>query len=636
MADIINSYKHPNNIPNNFQGSPADSIKEGGTSGSMLKSMELPSTPDEFVKFAPYLAAGTATGVSLLKLTNYLTYAKDQGTLENSFKNSKMGKWAGSLNNFIDKSTTLKKITTWGEKVGGKISNIIPNYIKTGVKPEWSMAKSQLTGISGQAADSLIGAIKELTPSDLEKFPVKDILRDLNAGNLTNINAAKAILEKLKNESAESLSKLKIPNSFFKIPLPDKNVDLAKLAGKVKGFLGSKTNHYATNTIQKSTLSMSEAVGGAVIGGKIGIFMNAMFLGVAYKKAANAPKGEKISTFMESLWGDLIGGYLVMFPAAKILYKGLGIKNIDKTEQQANRIAHSIKKINMHKEYNNNVGEIIEKIKTNGMSENLKDEIAEKLKFGSTRLKKYFDTNKTKPEDMIKLLESKKKTASQINTMIDNLATLKNTSSNIKNVFEWLYKKPVSLIGRFFSVGLEMTPTKLVEAGKVSSTKAFLIKAKNISNGSCGAVLRFVLIAMVLTDPLRKLCIKASHMIFGKPTKSILDEEKEAAKKDENTNPNKIRMNDFLKITSKPVGQLKSVPAAKETQASTPLKQVQPSAAAPLNNNEEPESDKNRSYVPSSTATNFQKSDTSKLDKALANSEKWERYAEKQLSELSK
>jgi len=82
MADIINSYKYPNNtIPNAFQGSPADSIKEGGTSGSMLKSMDLPSTPDEFVKFTPYLAAGTATGVSLLKITNYLTYPKNQGTL---------------------------------------------------------------------------------------------------------------------------------------------------------------------------------------------------------------------------------------------------------------------------------------------------------------------------------------------------------------------------------------------------------------------------------------------------------------------------------------------------------------------------------------------------------------------------
>lgn len=113
----------------------------------------------------------------------------------------------------------------------------------------------------------------------------------------------------------------------------------------------------------------------------------------------------------------------------------------------------------------------------------------------------------------------------------NNLKTLRN--AGIKNPFTKLLKS----IGRTVTVGLEqITPyykKPFAREGVMSKIKDLFKHPKFGMKQMAGYPMRIILGMMILLPMFNKIAVKGSHLLFGKPKKSILDEgkEEEAAKK---------------------------------------------------------------------------------------------------------
>lgn len=113
----------------------------------------------------------------------------------------------------------------------------------------------------------------------------------------------------------------------------------------------------------------------------------------------------------------------------------------------------------------------------------------------------------------------------------NNLKTLRN--AGIKNPFTKLLKS----IGRTVTVGLEQIrpydKKAVVRNGVFDKIKDLFKHPKFGMKQMAGYPMRIILGMMILLPMFNKIAVKGSHLLFGKPKKSILDEgkEEEAAKK---------------------------------------------------------------------------------------------------------
>ena len=113
----------------------------------------------------------------------------------------------------------------------------------------------------------------------------------------------------------------------------------------------------------------------------------------------------------------------------------------------------------------------------------------------------------------------------------DNLLNLLN--ANTKNPFTKLLKR----IGRTVTVGLEQIrpydSKAIVRNGVMSKITDLFRHPKFGIKQMAGYPMRIILGMMILLPIFNKIAVKGSHLLFGKPKKSILDEgkEEEAAKK---------------------------------------------------------------------------------------------------------
>jgi len=84
------------------------------------------------------------------------------------------------------------------------------------------------------------------------------------------------------------------------------------------------SNSFLSKLASKITLGT-----GSFMGGGLGnTLLMGVLLGQTFKTAMEAPKGEKVSTFMEDLMGGWIGGYLLMSPLGKLVNGIAGMKNL--------------------------------------------------------------------------------------------------------------------------------------------------------------------------------------------------------------------------------------------------------------------------------------------------------------------
>ena len=248
--------------------------------------------------------------------------------------------------------------------------------------------------------------------------------------------------------------------------------------GKEVTNLGKSLPRTALKTLEGTTN------GGA--GGKIMIIIQAVMFAQAIRKAMDAPEGEKFSTFTESVANDF--GYFLSIPL----------------QVQASHLLGGLKYIGI-----------------NGAN-NLKDQ------------KAAVNTYRT----MVK--ELNEKVASGTISHIDYLKESKKIKEFLKGDAKF-WQKPFKFLGKVFSTGLDAeTIMPFVDTADKSLGGAFFNKIKGLANKArgkgFGTALRLAVGLMVVGPFISKGVTKISHLIFGRPSNSILDEDKEDKKASENKN----------------------------------------------------------------------------------------------------
>ncbi len=524
-------------------------VAETPQQADMLKSMSLPSNPSELVQFTPFALA--ALGFSKLVSSIATTigrvnpFKNPNVTLEESFKKSPIANLSAKIDKAIlpIQSKYAPQINFIKEKIQKTTPNWIKNIIekiKIGVSPKSKFALTQYRGLTHNSADYFLGLLQKLPQEKIQELGIKEVLGNFAAKNIDAQNAVKQIAQKLKNVSAKDLQSIAYaPQKGIFSFLKSKNLRFVDELNKTKTFMATNAKTPISKLLQKGVLSVTESAGGGVIGGGFGIIMNSLFIASAFKRTWDAPWGEKFSTFMEAALVDFCGGYLMMLLGTRLTYKLLGIKNIDKSAAQINAIRETLQQVALKKQNHKNLQNLLKCVK----SGNLNTEVVNAAASLGINMK-----NIKNATDLTNALESLKNTsASQINSTIDKLKSMQSFQGK---GLDHIIKRPIRWIGNLFSVGLETLPSKVAEAGKVSSLKAGLQKLKNTLKGIAGYPIRFLLITMIITPPLTKLITKISHTLFGKPTNSVYDDKSsnKNSKKDVN-NKQSIDIDSFAQYT---------------------------------------------------------------------------------------
>ena len=242
----------------------------------------------------------------------------------------------------------------------------------------------------------------------------------------------------------------------------DKNLPKSKLGR----FMGKYVNLFMEGATNR------------VAGGKLVAMMQAFFLAEAAIRTAQAPKGDKISTFAERFM-ELIAFFACMPLAIKALHKIGGFKYLGMTKAEVKAYEDAVKVHN-------------EKVKTG----------------------KYADKATCKTE--IKRLKD----------MVKNGTKLKGKGPWITRPFRWLAKTA----GKIVTVGLlQIRPYQKgsTTAGIGGKIKDIFKNPKYWTKELGGNFIRFALVLFAILPFISKIVVKATHKIFGKPEFSVLDEGKE-------------------------------------------------------------------------------------------------------------
>lgn len=100
--------------------------------------------------------------------------------------------------------------------------------------------------------------------------------------------------------------------------------------------------------------------------------------------------------------------------------------------------------------------------------------------------------------------------------------------ANVKNPITKIFKK----LGSLIEIGNETNPARI---SKSKWNLNWLRKSKNFFKNLAGVPLRIAIPLAIVSPFLAKLTTKGAHALFGKPTKSVLDEGKEEEKAQETT-----------------------------------------------------------------------------------------------------
>ena len=444
------------------------------------------------------------------------------------------------LNCDWDKSW-LGKIGSAAEKLGnkmpkgnGKIKNFINGIfdksdilrsLKTPTKAQNGLAVSQARGISGYVMSD-VRSMLEYHLKNGHGNDILDLVKDLNP-NLKNGEEALSYIGKLfdncENNQAEikniikklSNSNIKVTvdniinthigiprtNINFNIKIP--NVPFLKRKGSFKE-MANKLNAVFENSsglgkevtslgksLPKNALKTLEGLTNGGAGGKLMIIIQAGIFAQAIKKAIDAPEGEKLSTFSENIANDF--GFFLSLPfqvkashtIGGLKYIGInGAKNL--TEQKA--------AINQY----------------HAMVKNLNEKVA---------------------QDAI--------------SHIDYLKESKKIKDFLKGDSKW-WQKPFKALGKLFSTGLDAeTIMPYIDKNNKSLGTSVYNSIRNLANKlrgkGLGTALRFAVGTMVVGPFIAKGITKISHLIFGRPTKSVLDEDKKEETQNK-TNNNQLNM----------------------------------------------------------------------------------------------
>ena len=348
---------------------------------------------------------------------------------------------------------------------------------------------------------------------------------------------------------------------------------------KYKAVLGKGNTSRLGRFLPASLGWLTEGTTSRFAGGKLAVAMQSYFLADMLYHTIKAPKGEKTKTFAERFVNDFTY-FMAMTFGIKAMHKVGGLKYLG-----------------------------------------IKD------KAGIEAYRKGVEAFKAKHAAG---LLNNKKAYKFAQKRLDVLLG----KQNVKGFFNKLFFK----VGKLINLGNERIPAYK------STSKYNLNWLRKCANGNIlGVPLRFAIPMLVISPFLAKLTTKTVHKIFGKPTNSVLDEDKEPeeVKATQQTqpqnnnipvvnkpqqpprNPNQYADSNLIKQRTNAINGQQQVNNVNPQQA-TP-NATNPNVAQPTKENEEKEPV--RTYIPSPVGMVPQTPDMSGINQAMSQADAAEKYA---------
>lgn len=633
-----------------LQNVDTDTITQGIAQNSVLKGVSNSSEQDESKNML--ITAGITVPVwAAMCLAMDKFNSKCGGTYDKSLV-GRVGAWGERIGNkFSSVETFLKKVDSWKTSFKTKIvpkSKILSAYFNTPAKPVNKMALTMSGGTSREIASDAVQKLEKHLKSGgtlnliqdgkqiTDSKQIEAYVKKLSETSHTE-EGVKNIIQLCEQQGLEGHTK---GNQFGKIPfvkgekylsdsIPflkkfDREIHFSEYANKLKSFNNGNTTHLG-RVLPKGMLKVVEGLTNGTAGGKVAVLMGAYFVADAIKKTIDAPNenGEKRKTFAENLIYN-VGWYVTMPIGMALMYRTGGLKYIGMSKDQVEAY----------------------RAKLDGFNKSV-----EAGKYGINDKAKYISD---KNELQKSLKEMLKGDLDSVKT--DAVGT--KASKFVKN----LVYKPLKTAANFLTVGLESiksyNPKGITkESGLLEKAEQFFTNGKAQGfKGTGGAVLRFGLFMFTIAPFLGKIAAKCSHIIFGKPAKSVLDEEKEPEKEQQLTIPQQDTPPHVLlsqSNTSQPQTQLPLVaPIMQPAQRSMNLANSQIVSSDPQDNlvnmyqKTGPTVDRNmmtsqekpvRRYIPSSEGVKYVEDDkeskmNDKVTALVSQSEKAEKLANKYIN----
>lgn len=349
---------------------------------------------------------------------------------------------------------------------------------------------------------------------------------------------------------------------------------------KYKAVLGKGNTSRLGRFLPASLGWLTEGTTSRFAGGKLAVAMQSYFLADMLYHTIKAPKGEKTKTFAERFVNDFTY-FMAMTFGIKAMHKVGGLKYLG-----------------------------------------IKD------KAGIEAYRKGIEAFKAKHAAG---LLNNKKAYKFAQKRLDVLLG----KQNVKGFFNKLFFK----VGKLINLGNERIPAYK------STSKYNLNWLRKCANGNIlGVPLRFAIPMLVISPFLAKLTTKTAHKIFGKPTNSVLDEDKEPEEvktaqqqtQPQNNNipevnkpqqpprnPNQYADSNLIKQRTNAINGQQQVNNVNPQQA-TP-NATNPNVAQPTKGNEEKEPV--RTYIPSPVGMVPQTPDMSGINQAMSQADAAEKYA---------
>ena len=391
-------------------------------------------------------------------------------------------------------------------------TNRLTKYFTKGyaAKPSLSLVRS--LGTQSELAGDAVSVLKEIAeknPSiELSKFFNPKMLSDLGITPIAEgakeaaKNAARDInIADFSDDLAIGLHKMAehckakgISESFTTGKFLKRHISLTELRNKLISIAPgqAKTTFEAAGIpeiknmmartplgrgMAKGSLRTLEGLTNGMAGGPMGVILQAYCFAQAFKEAHEAPKGEKLSTFMHVVVNDL-GSYLLMASSKDLVYMAAGNKYRGMTKEGISAFREFIKKVNAS------------------------DISGTALKIAKAQKKLFL---KGVSPDKVKAFGE----AVTNNPSIFKSA-MKDAMKGAPKLKFW--ERPLKAVGRVLGMGLD-------------SIKAGPLKKFPKLRGVAGGALRFGVVLMVVAPLLLKPFTKLCHMIFGTP-KAYLEKEK--------------------------------------------------------------------------------------------------------------
>jgi len=543
-------------IPPAMQGLDYDSFKKDNVITQATKNYDVMEHPGVLLK---NFLLSVAMSIGFTGATNWLMNSKkiaDGATNWQDFQNSRLYQAGQYLDDKVGKSSVGKffgRTLDGAKNLLGKIP--VPAFVKeikskvsTGAIAVLDKQGMYSLGKGAEALNEFVDRLskipddklKDVIPKSAQK-DVFDLLKNFRAGKIRGPVAWENLtkLVDLGKLPADKLAKLTDSATYVdKIfcTKPDLNTSL----NKARFFNNLSKQGPLAKVMQKLSSLIGEASGNGVLGGKMALLMGSIGLMLGFNSASNAEKGDKLKVFMEDYIGLTLGSYLMSFVVGTWFNKFLGVTELglDKTAVNAagaklgidmskGRLQDAV--IAYNRDYKNvhKLNKVASDLRDGKISVSKAASKAEKLsvdgaakitdkmsllseieKVTSGKDEKYFDAIR---KDIKAAYKSKLTLGSVFK------ANGHNKGNFLQRLGRYVVQKPLSLIGRALSFGRY----DLVHGSKFS-LKSMLKWSKRFGGG----LGRALLVMFVLVEPFRKGFIKLSHMIFGKPKHSPLDEDK--------------------------------------------------------------------------------------------------------------